>query len=83
MTIDICERICLHHRIDGRADRLRFEHGPAERHDVDRIAHLVDDLGDVAGDVKFNGGLDLDHALVRLAAEVQIWLEDRAREAAR
>lgn len=86
MIIDeINRRIGVQHAIAATADELLFMTDPGCRplSDADRIARLAEYLGDVAADVRSNDCLDLDALLVQLGAGVQLWLEERAREAAR
>jgi hypothetical protein len=76
-------RIVIQHAI-GRAahEQLHGNDLLAHLDEHERVGHLSARLGDVATEVLDNHCLDLDDALVRLGAHVQLWLEQRARDAA-
>ncbi len=78
-------RVAIQHAIADRADALLHGVDPTLRPltPADWITDLASDLGDVATDVRVNSGADLEASLVRLAADVQLWLEQIVREAAR
>lgn len=77
-------RVAIQLAIAERADELLYGEDPALRGDErEALSRLVEDLGDVATDVNRNGCADLEAALLRLGADVQIWLESIGREAAR
>lgn len=82
---DHSARVSLQHAIGRAADDLLLGVDPACQPltDADRVVRLAEYLGDVASDLRVNDCLDLDAMLVQLGAGVQVWLEERAREAAR
>lgn len=82
---DKCQRAWIAQSIAHVTDALTYGVDPAVQPatDADRVMALTAALGDVAEDVRVNGGADLTAALVRLGAETQCWLEHLAREGAR
>lgn len=76
-------RIVIQHAIGREADeQLHGNDLLAHLNEHERVVHLSARLGDVATEVLDNRCLDLDDVLIRLGAHVQLWLEQRARNAA-
>lgn len=76
-------RAAIQHAIGEAADDLvqgDVMRGHLDEHE--RLARLTEAVGDIAADILRNRTLDLDACLLRAAAELQAWMEARARAAA-
>jgi hypothetical protein len=77
---DISQRVAIQCAVGKRADELRFSIDPADMPQTacERTTRLAASLGCIAA----TDDDERDHYLVEHAADVLIWLEDRAREQA-
>jgi hypothetical protein len=79
---ELAARIAIQHQIAAIADGILLgDDTRAHLNDHERVVHLTEAVGDACADVLRNRALDLDACLVRIGAEVTLWLECRAREA--
>lgn len=82
-TASHAQRAAIQHAIAVEADELLHSDDTRPHlDDHERLALLTEAVGGTAGEITRNGSLDLDAALLRLAAETSLWLEARERERA-
>lgn len=69
-------RVSALHAIAATGDDIAPTY-PEGMSGTERVARLLEDAGDIALDLRLNGGGDLDACLLHLAAGALLWLEAR------
>jgi len=76
MSAATASRVTILQAIAAAADAVAPSH-PVAIFDIERVARLLEDAGDIATDLRCNDSEDLDACLLRLAGEALLWLERR------